>query len=398
MTVSGLSGSRDGFGRIRVGFNARVLANPGTRGWTRYTSELLRALSNFDDLEMLLFTMEELQPEHLRGVRARVVRFGARRESMWSDWELPRVLREHGVDVFHAPADRGVPLIKPCPTVVTVHNSLERMRWREMFPSAKRRWWYWKNEIANWTADAVITVSETTRRDLVRLRAARRGRVHAIHSGVSAEFRATPTERDEEVLRRHGIKVPYVLYVGGYDHHKNVDTLVRAFDVAGLLDYELVVVARRDARFYELAEEWQRLECAQRLRFVEMEDEDVPAAYRQAMCFVNPSQSEAFSFQVVEAMASGTPLLVADGSAMPEIAAEACALFDPTDVPGLAHLMREISANGGLRAEMRERGLIRSMDFSWERTAEATMDVYRLVFANTRRRRRAARVGVGRHA
>jgi hypothetical protein len=101
--------------RLRVGVDGRVLAIPGIRGWTRYATNLLRTLSARDDVELVVFAREEPQPEHLAGVAARLVRFEAARETLWTDWALPRRLRAERVDVFHALADRGLPCWKPCP-------------------------------------------------------------------------------------------------------------------------------------------------------------------------------------------------------------------------------------------------------------------------------------------
>lgn len=364
-------------GRLRVGFNARVLANPATRGWTRYTSELLRALSRSDELDLVLFTREALSPRHLRGVRAEVVAFDARRESIWRERDLPRNLRKHGIDVFHAPADRGLPLLPGCPTVVTIHNSLERARWRELWPSTKQRAAYWAGEIENWLADAAITVSETTRDELIRRRVARSDRLHVVYPAPAPEFQPERRSADGAVVRRHSISPPFILYVGAYDVHKDVDTLVRAFDAAGLEGHDLVIAAPKQGRFTELSQQWHTLSCSRRIKLIEAADEELPSLYREALFFVNPAHSEAFSFQVVEAMTCGTPLVAADGGALPEVADGAALLFEPQNHAQLAELLRRVATGAEERSELRDRGLARARDFSWPATAARTAAVYR---------------------
>jgi glycosyltransferase involved in cell wall biosynthesis len=311
-------------------------------------------------------------------VRAKVVRFDAPRETLWNDWCLPRRLRAEKVDVFHALADRGLPCWKPCALVVTLHNSYERAHWRALFPTPKRRLWYWRHELVNARlADRVLTVSDTTREELVARRVCVPAKLLRIYLAPARDFRPEPDAADADVLRRHGLARPYVLYVGGYDPHKNVGALVHAFDRAGLAEHELVVVARRTPADGALRAGWCDLGCARRLRLLEAEPAELPALYRRAALFVNPSRWESFSFQLVEAMASGTPVLAARRTAIPEIVGDAGLLFDPESVDELAGLLRGVAGDARLRAELRARGLRRARAFDWERVADETVAAYR---------------------
>src|SRR4029077_6803204 len=133
------------------------------------------------------------------------------RESVWQDKLLPASLRKERIDLFHAPADRGLPFPKPCPFVVTVHDSYERAHWRELFPTLKQRAWYWKNEAANrFRADAGLTVSDTARRNLIALGVAPAQRLSRIHLAASEEFRPEPAPDDAGVVARRGVREPYV--------------------------------------------------------------------------------------------------------------------------------------------------------------------------------------------
>jgi glycosyltransferase involved in cell wall biosynthesis len=366
---------------LKIGFNGRVLADPDVRGWTRYTVELLKALSGFADLELVLFTREAPWAAHLEGIRARVVTFAAAREVVWEDWALPRMLRRERIDLFHAPADRGLPLRAPCPLVVTVHNSYERAHWRTLYPACKARLHYWKHELANWRADAVLAVSASLRRELIAARVAPAARLHAVHPAPAAVFRQPAHPGDESVLNRHEIMGPYLLYSGGYDRHKNVDRLVRAFDAADLPGWLLVVAARRRFEFERLRSAWQRLRCFARLRLVEPPPAELPALYRHAGLLVNPSTWESFSFPVVEAMAAGTPVLCSDLPALREVAGGAALFFDPNDGPALAALLECAARDAALRRRMRAAGLERARAFSWEAAGRKTVELYRQVLA-----------------
>jgi glycosyltransferase involved in cell wall biosynthesis len=361
---------------VTIGFNARCLEEPHTRGLSRYTACLLRELSRRPDVRLVLFAMTPPHPTHLRNVRARVVCFPGR-DTIWQHWLLPRHLRAEGIDIFHAPADRGLPLSAPCPLVVTVHDTYERAHWRRLFPTAKQRGWYWANEAVNRVrADVVLTVSDATRQDLVRRHVVPRHRVETVHLAAADEFGADASPDDERRLAGHGIHRRYLLYVGGYDARKNVDVLVRAFDRANLPDHDLVIVARHDSRSAALVAGWRALACFSRLHTIEAANDDLPAFYRRADLFVNPSRWESFGLQTIEAMACGTPVLASNLAAIAEVAGGAAELVDSTGVEPLATRLRTLAHDAGRLAELRRRGAARAAEFSWRTTATLTLRAY----------------------
>jgi glycosyltransferase involved in cell wall biosynthesis len=372
---------------LRVGVNARCLEESSTRGLSRYASCLLRALSARPDVDLVLFSMAPPAPVHLHGVRAESIVFGGR-ETAWQERALPARLRREHIDIFHAPADRGLPWRRVCPQVVTVHDSYERAHWRELFATWKQRAWYWKNELTNrLRADAILTVSDTAARDLVARGVAPKARLTRTYLAPADEFGSEPMRGDADVVARHGVREPYLLYVGGYDARKNVDTLVRAFDrLAG--DHELVIIARQSGAFAEMAASWRALRGYERLRCLEVPDVDLPAFYRRAQLFVNPSLWESFSFQTLEAMACGTPVLASNRTAIPEIAGDAAMLVDATDVAALASAIAKLLADAPQRAALRERGLRRAGSFSWQATADQTVELYRRILSTRPPRRR----------
>jgi glycosyltransferase involved in cell wall biosynthesis len=362
---------------LRIGFNGSVLTNPEIRGLTRYTTQLLRALSQRSDVAIFLFSPLEMHPAHLEGVRATSVVFDAPRETLWMDWVLPRKIREFGIDVFHAPAERGIPMLKLCPLVLTVHNSYERTHWREVYPTLKEKLWYWKFEAVNYTrADVIITVSDTTRKELIQWKVARERQLRRVYIAPAPEFHPNASPHDADVIRKYNIESPYVLYVGGYNVWKNTDALVQAFDIARLPNHSLVIAARKQWDYETLCKRWSSLQCFSRMRLIEALPEEIPSLYRQADFFVNPSIWESFSFQVTEAMACGTPLLCSNRSAMPEIAGDAAQYFDPENRDELIFWLRRFVTDDPLKSQLRDKAFQRVKTFSWEATAEQTVAIY----------------------
>lgn len=372
--------------RISVGFNARHLAYPEIRGLTRYTVELLRALSRLENVRLVLFSDLPVHRDHMAGIGAEVVVFRAPRQLLWECAALPRKIADSRIDVFHAPADRGLPFVKVCPLVVTVHDSYERSHWRSLIPGTKRRLRYWLHEAANYfLSDAVITVSDTTRKELIPLRVAPKRKLTRIHNGVPRRFHHAGGPNDREALVCHGIQTPFMLYVGGYDPRKNVDGLIRGFDRAGLGDCTLVIVARKGPDFARGLAAWKQLACFDRIRFLEIPDRQLPCLYRSAEFFVNPSLWESFSFQLVEAMACGTPVISSNRKALPEILGESGMYFDPNDDSSLPAAMSLLHRDASRRATLREWGIRRAAGFSWDKTARETLSVYEKVANHGRR-------------
>src|SRR5262249_13846364 len=153
--------------------------------------------------------------------------------------------RHEQIDVFHAPADRGLPLRHACPMVVTVHGWYERLHWRSLFPTAKGRLWYWKNEVAHYlNANAVLTVSDTARNRLIAAGVAPGERIVSIPLAPDEMFTPAQSKSDVAILDRYGLREPYVLNVGGYDPWKNVGRVVQAFELCSLKDHLLVICGR----------------------------------------------------------------------------------------------------------------------------------------------------------
>jgi len=362
---------------VRLGFNGQVLLDPGFRGLTRYTTELLREFSTRPGIELHVFSRAIPVASHVTGIRATVHVMEGGRETVWLERDLPRELSRTGLELFHAPADSGLPWSRPCPLVVTVHDSYARRHWRCLLPRVKQRAAYWRDEWTNrFRAAAVLTPSDTTRAELIELGIAPAERIHRVYLAPAEVFGPEPRSEDSEVLARYDLMKPYVLYVGGYDERKNTHTLVGAFLDAELQGTSLVIAARKQWGFQSLVARFGNHRGFGAIRGIEAEPHEIPALYRHALFFANLSLWESFSFQVVEAMASGTPLLCSDRKALPEIAGSAAMFVNPEDRIAVVHSMQRLKREASLREELRGKGLERARAFSWRKTADETLAIY----------------------
>lgn len=290
----------------------------------------------------------ELVPE---GVEA--VSLPARSQELRMAWALPRVLHRLGASLVHTQYAR--PLRAPCPVVVTIHDlSFER---EDPVLMGRRDRWIFRRVVPRAARGAarVLTVSERTKRDLVERYGVPPERVVVTPNGVDPAFGPDGASYKLQLG-------PYALAVGAIQPRKNQLAALAAAREAGL---ELVVVGpvKDESVAAELRAQGARLEG-----YVAVER--LAELYRGAACLVQPSRHEGFGLPVVEAMASGTPVVVVPDPALVEVAGDAAVVVEESQLAdGIRRALAETE-------RLRTAGLARARDFSWERTADATVQVY----------------------
>jgi glycosyltransferase involved in cell wall biosynthesis len=230
--------------------------------------------------------------------------------------------------------------------------------------------------------DAVITISEVAKLDLVRFLHVPAGRVHVVPLAVDPGFRPVAADESARVVARYGLAPPFVLYVGALEPRKNVPTLLRAFARlrSDFPNLRLVLCGGQRWDFGPIPRAIAQLGLADVVRFTGyVPDADLPALYSAAAVFCFPSLAEGFGLPILEAMACGTPVVCSNASSMPEVAGDAALLVEPTDAEAVAQSIGRVLREPDLAAALRQRGLDRAAQFSWELTAERTLAVYRAV-------------------
>ena len=253
--------------------------------------------------------------------------------------------------------------------VVTVHDMIP-----ELMPQTRRRLDFLtlKRRYVT-TADHVICVSEATRNDMLNTYGPISAPISVVHHGVDPKFRPG-------VAALPGLPNAYVLFVGNRGQYKDAAVLMSAFTVAvkDVPDLHLVFVgggafsSGEQRRLHDLS-------IRDRTIQVSLSDDAMAAAYGNALMCVFPSRFEGFGLPAVEAMACGTPTVLARGTSLPEVGGTAAAYFEPGNADELAQIMELLIDRADLRAAQREAGIVRAREFSWRRSAEETASVYRQV-------------------
>jgi glycosyltransferase involved in cell wall biosynthesis len=281
-------------------------------------------------------------------------------------------------DVFHA--QHSLPPFLRCRAVLTVHD-LCYERFPEFFQPRVRRQ---MKLLVPWSckrADHIITVSESSKRDLVEIYRLDPTKITVTHEAAGDNFSPAAPERAAERLREgYGVQPPFLLYVGNLDPRKNLARLLRAFAQLrqnGRIQAKLVIVGQKS---------WLHDAVFQAIRQHSLGEEviltgyvpaaDLPLFYSAASVMVYPSIYEGFGLPVVEAMACGTPVITSRGSSLEEIASDAAILIDPYSIAEIAGAIEKVVNDSCLQKRMRALGLRRAAQFSYQRMAEATRSVY----------------------
>lgn len=371
---------------MKIGINAVLLGEPSLRGWNRYTVNLLAELAG-RGIELALYSRAPIFEGHLARLPAGSFQTRVDSSGRYLNWEqrrLPKFCERDRVDLLHSPFNYGLPWSSPCPKVLTLHDAIEfiyygrRASWRSRLTrgSLQTSFMHW---VARTRADRIITVSEHAKKDLIAFLRLPAGRIDVVLEAADPSFHRPVDPADRQASRdRHDLRKPYVFYIGGWEERKNIPCLVRGFAAANLAGVELVLAGGKEDQRAALIAEARSLGVGDRLRLLGwIADEELPALYAEALCFVYPSEYEGFGLQICEAMATGCPTLSSDRTSLPEVLGTGGATFDPDDPETLARLLRRVVEEPGFRAELVARAVRRSADFSWRKAAEETAAVYR---------------------
>ncbi len=311
----------------------------------------------------------------------------------WPQAELPAALegdraygllfplwaRRFGANIIHFPYRYapygwwGLPARK----VVTVHDTALISLSSDLVSRMKGRTvWRYRRSLARF--DAVVTVSEASKGELVRNFGLPPGRIRVIPHGVGERFRPGPAELDLAAL--YGVRRPYILNVSSIKRKKNIPGLLRAFArlVREGYPHSLVLVGKPDDGLDEVLDEAARLGLEQRVVMTGFVDAGHhPEFYRQADVLVYPSFYEGFGMPILEAMASACPVVAAGVSSMPEVAGDAALLVDPKSDEDIHRAIRSILDDAAVRRRLVELGLERARAFTWRKSAAAHMELYR---------------------
>jgi len=365
---------------MRVAMDIRKLRDYGIGTYVRNIVSQIAQLDRENEY-VLISRPEDLEFTQTLGPNIRGVISTAGNYSVREQFSIPSIVRRERVDVFHAPHYVLPPLLS-CPSVVTIHDCIHLM-FPQYLPS---RLAYTYARAFMWAATHrsahVLTVSEASKRDILRFYRIPPDKITVAYNAIDERFNHMPADEDiARVKERFQLHDPFVLYVGNIRPHKNVERLIEAFALVrtgALANTKLLIIGDEISKYPTLRRAVHTGKLHKHVRFLGYVGRDTLAAlYRLATVFAFPSLYEGFGLPPLEAMASGTPVVTSNVSSLPEVVGDAAILVDPREPTAIAHGLRRALLDPVLRSQMRARGLERAQHYSWARTTQTILRIYR---------------------
>ncbi len=299
----------------------------------------------------------------------------------WENWTLPRLAQKNKIDILHVPAFAPA-LRKPCKLVVTVHDIAGMLFPNQIGKPSAFYWGRWLPFVIK-QADRIIADSEYTKKDLMEHRKISERMIRVVYPSGHETFNAQiPAAKINEVRRTVGISGRYFLFVGTLEPRKNLGRILDAFKIFlnSNPEYQLILVGSKEfahGKYSEILANKHSLESHSIIAPGYLDHESLNALYCGAEALVFPSLYEGFGIPILEAMASGCPVITSDRTSTPEVAGHAGMLVYPYDTAMIADAMKCIASDSALRGNLRKKGFERIKKFAWQRTARETIEVYK---------------------
>lgn len=345
---------------ITVGVDTSLLKTEHTfRGIGIYTQQLIKALQKFQDGNFKIKTSD---------------------------------IDTQSCDIIHYPYFDfyflTLPLKKQTKTVVTIHD-VTPLIFPQYYPAGLRgKLKFFIQKLSLKGVSAIITDSESSKRDIAEYLNYPKEKIHVAYLAPEEEFKKLETKKwKTEISEKYNLPERFILYVGDVNYNKNVEGLIKVFGSHRTLSSDLKLVLVGKSFTDNSLPEVQRL--LQLIKQLGLEDkiilpgwipeEDLVKIYNLAEVYCQPSFYEGFGLPVLEAMACGCPVVCANSSSLPEVCGEAALMVDPHDDNGIAKAIKRITTDKKLANDLVEKGFKQSKEFSWEKTAKETINVYHKV-------------------
>lgn len=370
---------------MKIGIEARWITSEKT-GFGNYAFYLLKELSQIDNKnEYCIYLNEEYTNDKIFSKKNFVKKIINKTPEIYKHISIPIdiITKKRKLDFFHflynAPS-----LIMPCPFILTVHDVSYKyipnmLSLRDLI-SIKAQLF-----LKARSAYQIISVSENTKIDIMKYLKIPEEKITVIHEGVSESFKVIKDgQKKRQISQQYMLPSKFILYVGTYLPHKNLETLLCAYHDLKRhrkIPHALVLAGKKGRNYDSIAATISKLNLDNDVKAVGyVPEEDLPYLYNLADLFIFPSLYEGFGLPVLEAMACGVPVIAANASCLPEIGGNGALYFIPKDIGELAEKINHVLNENHLRNDLIDRGIQRAKLFSWRYMADKTLLVYENVY------------------
>jgi glycosyltransferase involved in cell wall biosynthesis len=359
---------------VKIAIDARMIKPGSMHGIARYVFHLLNELKKLGSNHKFYILVNEDTPIKCMDWPDFMQLIPLKSEwiSFREQWEIPRILKSVGADLFHAPSFVA-PYMVPCEMIMTIHD-LNHMVLPQFYTPFHQFYYQVIVRSSIKRSKFVLTVSHFSKQEIIRTLGLSPEKVFVTYNGVSPSYCPVgETETLDYVRDIYGLPDRFILCVSNNKPHKNVHQLVRAFCFANI-DIPLVLACPVDYSLIKIAENYGKKHLLYFSKFIA--EEHLPAIYSMTDLFVYPSTYEGFGLPPLEALACGAPVVVARSSSLPEVVGDNAIFANPYDFKSIASALELGINDTELRNALAKKGVEHAKKFSWHEMTRQTILIY----------------------
>lgn len=357
---------------MRIGIDASALVKQ-VAGIGQWILQVVENIIKIDkENEYYLFTYDTIALPFELPSNWQIVSYGGKNNKQMNFLlTLPKILRDLKVEMFVGTRHYLPPFNRKITYVAIVHDVIP-LYMPELFTKEHKSRFRFFTELCRMQADAIVAVSEATKKDVRKYMKFPEDKIRVIYEGANPAFN---TERDEaliaQTMKKFNIDSDYILCLSTVEPRKNMLRTIQAYEQCVLekqLPYKLVIVGGsgwKNGAIYDYVQGHNLSEYVIFTGYVS--NEEVKHIYSNATLFIYASLCEGFGIPILEAMQSGIPVITSNVSSMPEVAGDACKLINPYEIEEIKEAIVEVLSSKEKREEMRVKGLLQAAKFSWEK-------------------------------
>lgn len=358
---------------MKVAIDARY-AETKLVGVGNYIVNLTKTLADLGVEFILFYSRAPEYPIKHRNIKYQVLKTS--NSYYFEQVLLAKAIIKNEADLFHAAGNLGVPITKPVPTIVTLHDTipfeLPNYFKYSKFPLISKNSYYFRENISLKLADRIIVLSKFQKNRLMKLFKVDKDKIRIIASGVNKMDKTGNLPRGIE-------KKSYILNNGGIDLRKNLDNLIMAFSqiCQNFPNIKLIITGENRAELNDLKKLAKRLKIKDKVIFTGyVKESRLWSLISNAKCVCYPSLMEGFGQPILEGFEAGVPVITSNITSMPEIAGKAAKLVNPNDKNEIAKALRDVLTDDKVAKEMIKKGYKKVAEYSWAKTAKKTLGIY----------------------
>lgn len=374
---------------MKIGIEAQRIFRPKKHGMDIYALELIRAIQRIDkENEYVVFVKPDKDVCLQETANLKIVEVQGKTYVDWEQISLPKAIEKESIDLMHFTSNTASINIK-CPFVLTLHDIIYLEKWfseGSLYQIAGHFYRRWNVPKITPKASYILTVSEFEKVQIQKALQIKYNKIKAVYNAYNQKFRIIEeTEVLESIKEKYNLPKSFIFFLGNKAPKKNMKRVLEAYasycsKVTNPI--KLVIAESSEEEIKKILSEIKQTEILKNIVLTGyIRHDELPAIYNLATLFLYPSLRESFGIPIIEAMACGTPVITSNTSAMPEVAEDAAMLVNPFDVDAITNAIIKVLEKTQFYNHLKYNGLNRAMAFSWENTAQKTINIYHSVLA-----------------